>query len=646
MASNEPQTNQLPLEPAESDSTSAAPEQAGAQSEEMPKTARTKAKTATKRSSAKTTKAAKDSAKAVPKPRKRATQKKAASETPAEPVKKVRKPEPLNELVNSNRIIEVPTIELENGSSSSLDIPTIDTAQAEVEAQQAPAEAEAQPSKHVTDIDALFAEVSAEYEAAKAQEKAEVELKSEMVSDIEEPAISQTEAQEDAVFDDQGLFNEVPSPIVEDESNIIDFVPADGAFADTSEQDEYDEFASTDDADEDADEEAESPFAGAMDTVRAYANKGVDAVNEGISAVRNLSEAKHAHAEAREQLQDLEAQVADLSDQLAYRRDIVDNFDSILASQNAEIEAANTAFSEAADRQKTYEDQLVQGNAYLDKLKAANIKETAPYREIADAAKSTLEDAEQAYHNARSSLRIAKSQHRDALNSQDAQVSNAQRAADNAAARLAELQDAYAQMKRDPTTGTKELTDTNRNVAAALAQLETAKAKVAELTQATAGAVTSAQAQLDAQQELMDRAEAALAEAQRDERDKREQYEALRKNADADERDISSQLTEIEHKKNQANKDQETANKRIAAAQAAISEMKDIQAHPEITEDLAGQLASVQEALSTQQTEVDRLAAEEDSLTQTTQNVRIALVVAIAVLVIILILIIWLLFIR
>lgn len=620
-------------------------------------------------------------------------------------VAKVRKPEPLGDLVGSSRIIEIPTIEF-SGDAQTTTVPTFDASQA-VPASQVPQNLpiiqasqgirtpqgnqdalnkaiESLPEempitkqeKPASDIDALFAEVSAEYEAEKAQEKAEREF----INDIDEPPSSALEPIESSETQTQEV-QELPTAISEateepqdtltksaKETELSLSKPDDGAASEdisplqpkiaednqesqenTSEDEPaFKEYGSTfrEFNPEDGKEDSAPAGPSALDTVRTYADKGISAINEGISAVRNLSEAKHAHAQARDALAEIEQHAANLSDQLAYRQDVTSNFDAIIAAQNDEIQAANSAFSEAADRQKTFEDQLTQGNAYLDKLKAANIKEVAPYRELADSAKSVLEDAEQTYHNARSSLRIAKSQHRDALNSHEAQVSNANRAVENAAARLAELQDAYTQMKRDSTTGAKELTDTNRNVAAALAQLENAKAKAADVASETTQAVANAQEQLDYQQQIMDQAEAALSEAQRDERDKRDQYETMRKNADADEKDIAAQLSEIEHKMQQASKDQETANRRISAAQAAIAEYKDIQAHPEITQNLSEQLDEAQAQIKTQQEEVDRLAEQEEGLTQTTQNVRVALFVAIGVLLVILILIIWLFFIR
>lgn len=541
------------------------------------------------------------------------------------------------------------------------------------------AETEAvEPEASSSHIDDLFAEVSAEYEAAQARDKAE---KLELVADLDEPQFD--EPKEDMASSEASVESEqketVPAQETDEDQATTELPQATNDVlieepAVETQPTTDEEPSETEESAEDAplfDVLPETPrtnpteapvpptsivatntdaepkkTSAAFDVIREYANKGFTAAKEGISAVRNLSEAKHAHAAARDALEELTRHHAELSDELEYRRNIADNFEAITAEQTAEIEAANQAFSEASGRKKIYEDQLVEGNAYLDKLKAANIAQVAPYRDVANSAKNVLDQAEQAYHTAHSNLRIAKSQHRDAINSQESQTSSATRAVESAAARLAELQDAFTQMKRDPSTGAKELTDTNRNVGSALAQLENAKAKLADVTRDTAANVANAEAQLEAQEQYMSQAEAVLAEAQRDERDKREQYEHIRKNADADEKDIASQLDEIDAKMQQADSDQEAANKRIAAAQATIASYKDVQAHPEVTEDLAKQVEETQAQIEAQQSEVDRLAEQEENLTQTTQNVRITLFAAAAVLVVILILIIWLCFIR
>lgn len=387
----------------------------------------------------------------------------------------------------------------------------------------------------------------------------------------------------------------------------------------------------------------EEPKVSKLEVIKSAAAKGASSVKGGYSALRQVNQAKQAHAKAKEALAGLQDNVNDLNDKLGYRQDVENSYESILAEQNANLESASSTHKEATELLDSLNAQHAQATNQLNALKADNEQRLSPYYELMSQAKDVLDEAEHQYHDVHRNLKVAQNQANDALSARDSRLNSADHAVESAAARLAELQDTLAAMKKDPTTGTRELQDMNGAVAQALAQLEKSREENAQITQDTAQAVESTQANLANIQQIHAEVEADLKAAREDERTKRDQYIKLRREADDDEHVIQTKIDELGHSITQATQTQQQAQDQIADAQSLIAEAQDIHDHPEITEQLAKDAAQAQQDLDAKQAEIAELAEQEKSLRESTQQMRTSFFAVCAAAVVLLIVIIYLL---
>lgn len=387
----------------------------------------------------------------------------------------------------------------------------------------------------------------------------------------------------------------------------------------------------------------EEPKVSKLEVIKSAAAKGASSVKGGYSALRQVNQAKQAHAKAKEALAGLQDNVNDLNDKLGYRQDVENSYESILAEQNANLESASSTHKEATELLDSLNAQHAQATDQLNALKADNEQRLSPYYELMSQAKDVLDEAEHQYHDVHRNLKVAQNQANDALSARDSRLNSADHAVESAAARLAELQDTLAAMKKDPTTGTRELQDMNGAVAQALAQLEKSREENAQITQDTAQAVESTQANLANIQQIHAEVEADLKAAREDERTKRDQYIKLRREADDDEHVIQTKIDELGHSITQATQTQQQAQDQIADAQSLIAEAQDIHDHPEITEQLAKDAAQAQQDLDAKQAEIAELAEQEKSLRESTQQMRTSFFAVCAAAVVLLIVIIYLL---
>lgn len=375
---------------------------------------------------------------------------------------------------------------------------------------------------------------------------------------------------------------------------------------------------------------------------RSVTEVGSRSVTDGISAMREVSRAKRAHAKARETLANLEQKAQEEADELAHRRDVEHNYDGIIKVQRTEISDAAADGEKARQLQASLEAQRDEAKARLKRLKGDNDRRISPYKELAESAKGTLDDAERAWSEARRGLRAAQAQADDATNSRDSRLAAANRAVDNAAERLARLQDQLAQMRRDPSTGSKEISEMSGGVAAALAQLENAREDVARVTAETSRAVEIAQTHLYTQKKSLEEAEEDLETARTDEQEKRETHRKLRDEADEAERELANASDDLDRKIADAKRAQTEAQGRAEAARAIIEEADDIHAHPEATLALEKQAQESREAAEAQHQQVEVLADEERNVRERTRTARRVFLAIVAAVVVVLLLVAWL----
>ena len=399
--------------------------------------------------------------------------------------------------------------------------------------------------------------------------------------------------------------------------------------------------AETDEQTGDAEAAAETDDPGAttiLDHARTLGAAGSRTVGEGISAMRELARARRALAKARARLAELERTAKDQDDELSHRREVEGSYDDIIRVQREELDQATELLDGADKRLSSLVEERDANKAELKRLKAENDRRIAPYRELRDSAKGSLDDAEHARTEAARALKLAQAQADDATNARDTRLSSANRAADNAANRLARLQDQLTKLKRDPSAGAKEISEMSSGVAGALAQLQNAREDVARVTQETTKAVEIAQTHLYTQKKSLEEAEADLETARDDEREKREEHARLRQEADDAERELADKGSDLERQIKEERSAKDLAQGRIDAAQALIDEAEDIHAHPEATEELEQTLAETRTAAEDARQQADVLADEERDVRERTMRARrtfysivVAVVVVVAV---------------
>lgn len=376
---------------------------------------------------------------------------------------------------------------------------------------------------------------------------------------------------------------------------------------------------------------------------REAAAAGAASVTDGMAAIRAVSAAKRAHAQAKDDLNQIEQTAAELADELAHRREVEQNFDDIIELQNKELEQARQAMADAAAKAGELEAAHEQAKVELARLKAANEKKLAGPRELASAARAKLDQAEAEARSARRAVKGAQAQTDDAIGSRDSRVQAANRAVQTAQGKLDRAQAQLSEMRKDPSAGAKNLTEKSSEVAGALAQLQNAKAEVARINAEAAQGVEAAQTHLYTQRKSLEMIEDDLAAAMDDEQEKRKAFESLKAQADAEEKAAADKVRQLAADIDAARQDGELARGRVDAANAQIAEAKDIHAHPEATEALAGRVAEVNRSAESQRRQVAELASEEKAVRERTQRTRLvfyALVAAAVVIVLVLILLI------
>lgn len=357
-------------------------------------------------------------------------------------------------------------------------------------------------------------------------------------------------------------------------------------------------------------------------TAQRAAQAGTATVTEGVSAMRELSAARRAHATAFKELESLERDATQLEQQLEHRREVEDNYEQIVKLQTQETEDAARALEQARVRRVSLESQLEGKKNELTRLKDANEQKVAPSRKLMEQAKGALTKAERAQAEALRALKGAQAQANEAQASRDSKLQAAKRSADSASAKLARQQDQLAEMRRDPSTGAKALSQASSAVAAALAQLENARENVTRVTQETGQAVQIAQTHLYTQRKSLEEAEADLKEAREREEELRGAYDAKRSKADEQEADVSSKISELKEAVEQARDDEASARGRGDAARAALEEANDIHAHPELTDELARRSEASRAQADEQRKLVERLASEEHMVRERTEHTR------------------------
>lgn len=366
--------------------------------------------------------------------------------------------------------------------------------------------------------------------------------------------------------------------------------------------------------------------------------------SKGFSAMREVHAASKQHGTARSRMESIQEDLNNDQATLDHRNDVESHFDSIIAEQTAEREDAqksvDAAQSEIDQLTKTHDDLTRQ----LEKMKADHEQQLRPYKNLAESTRSRADDAGKALAEAKRAVRTAESQVSEATNRRETRLAAANKAVDNAQARLQKLESELSDMKKNSGTGIKPLSEMNSTVAAEKAHLDTARADVQKATDETQKLVDNAQTHLWTQRQSLEQAEKAADTAKKEASERKEEYDKLLQDAETEEATLDNEAVAKEMRARDVGKDLKAAQDRVDAAQALIDEANDIHANPGTTAGLAERVSDEKSALAVQQQQVDMLAETERELRDRTRQERgvfIAIVVAVAVIVL---LVLWLIF--
>lgn len=358
----------------------------------------------------------------------------------------------------------------------------------------------------------------------------------------------------------------------------------------------------------------------------------------GFSAMRDVGRAKREHAASRARMSELEMELEHLVQKLDHRVDIENRFDQIVADQSAALTAA---FSEREDAQERINALNAEHDALADQLthmQADHEERLRPYRNLMDSTKSRADDAARSLKEIQRAVKKAESALADANYRRDSQVSLANRAVDNANARLVKLNEQLAEL--DGSADADAVAQVQQSIANEQVHLATAKSEVASTAEEAQRAVDSAQEHLLIQQQSLEVASRADTAARQEAEQRKSEYDRLYQDFQAEEATLDNAVVEREMRARDVSKEQAAAQERMDAAQALLDEANDIHATPERTVELRERIESTRSALDVQKAEVDSLAKNERELRASTKRQRmifIGVIAAVAVLLIALI---------
>lgn len=362
---------------------------------------------------------------------------------------------------------------------------------------------------------------------------------------------------------------------------------------------------------------------------------------EGFSAMSEVRRAKKEHASARDKLAKLQAEIDADNQTLEHRRQIERDYESIVADQNAAIDAANEAISQLQDQLIQANDSVATLQRQLKDLEATHEKDLAPYKDLADSAKKRADADQNAYNGARKTARTAEKHLKDLTKRRDNALDQAKRTIQDTTSQAAKLKDRLTDLSASPEENAAEIAKVQAEIEAQDAQRAQAQAKLQSIPEETAGAIQTAQQTLNSAKRQAADAKAAQ-EASRSEADgKIDEYKALRNQYRDEEHDLADQVSAAQ-KQAKGLQDQLNAEQRnLAQAQALLEEAEAIHATPEETESLANKVADNNAAASVQQQQVEALARTEQEVRARTRQSRVRLIVTLIIIAVVVIAIIW-----
>lgn len=366
----------------------------------------------------------------------------------------------------------------------------------------------------------------------------------------------------------------------------------------------------------------------------------------GFTAVRDVRAAAKQHAEAKAQMKSLKAQLADDRKALDHRLSIEADYDSIVATQTAELADAREVQAEAAQRISALQAEVEATSSELVALRAEHEEQLRPYKNLMETTKGRADDTALELADARRALKSAEAQLNDAAKRRDQSIASKNRAVDNATERLRRVQSELDRLSKDSDASPTALPKVRDEVAAERARLDAARADVEKATADGKQMVENAQASVWSHKQALEAIEDQAADAKSEAAAAREEYDALYKDAKAAEDKLDAVIKDRTRQITEAESERDAAQARIDTASALLDEANEIHGTPEITAQMSAHVQEEQAELEQQQVTVRELARSEKQIRSKTRKNRIMFFAAIAGLVLVIALVVWFFFLR
>lgn len=348
----------------------------------------------------------------------------------------------------------------------------------------------------------------------------------------------------------------------------------------------------------------------------------------GFRSLGEVRQASKESAAARQALKDLEGRTKEQEKELARRDDVMANYDRIVSEETREQADAQAAGTDAAGRSERLAADLQDLKASLAREKAANEEALRPYRQLADTARGRSEDATRALGEAKRAVKAAEGQLDDAKSAREQGIASANRTLDNSQARLQRARDEQRRLKDSPDASAEALGRVSSDVASELAHVDSARKAVEDATRDGQAAVEQAQQRLFELRRSLEDATTEADAAKADSEARRGEYDRMSSDAQAREKAIQDRIDANERDSAAAKDAHEKAQSRLKDSRAILEDAQDVHDHPEVTEELRGEVARLRASLEAQRKTTAQLTTAERQLRKRTRGARAAFVAA------------------
>lgn len=381
--------------------------------------------------------------------------------------------------------------------------------------------------------------------------------------------------------------------------------------------------------------------AGAVNAVGSF-------LSQGASAVREMSAAKKALADARAELETLEKRVDEQSRELERRQKIEENFDAIVAQEQANKATAQKNGAAAEVQRDALQKKIDELKAKLETVREEDAQTERRLKAAVDAAEAKEASSREAGKRLTRRLDDAKRMYAKAEEERKTGVEAIQGTIDSAQARLKTLREEYAQIQRNPSLNSANYSirtsELSTEISDAADELRKATEDLPRVTAELDRTLDTARKAVEAATEPIKEAESAHRAVTAAADAARADYQNAREASTERQRDLREQIAAQEKEQRAQGEAIKQAAEDAKTAQAHIDEATDIHEHPEATEALAGALGRDREELKQQTAEVNQLEVAEQRVRETTRGSRVKFIgaVAIAVVAIVVIIVLWL----